>query len=88
MCTLSDDTQHVDRVQKSFIIHYSMFLLYCSAVNQVDVGYTKSYKESHSLYVSFCVSDIFLMTADLDSRNMSCVIKDYCTRAICCVWSE
>jgi len=32
--------------------------------------------------------DIHLMMADLDSRIMSqCIIKDYCTRSICCVWS-
>jgi len=40
----------------------------------------------NSPFKFFCLSDIYLTMADLDSRNMlQCIIKDYCTRSICCV---
>ena len=32
--------------------------------------------------------DIYAMMADLDSRNMLSIVKDYCTRPICCVRSD
>jgi hypothetical protein len=32
---------------------------------------------------SFCVSDIYLMTDDLDSRNLlQCIIQEYCARSV------
>jgi len=64
--------------------------------HRVDVGYTaRIIREKSPLYSdanynpyspkrtelhSFCVSDICLMMADLDSRNMwHCIIKDCCS---------
>ena len=58
---------------------------FSSVYTQVYVGIT----DSNIPYISFCVSDIYVMMADLDSRKMlQCITKDYCTRSICCVWSE
>jgi len=38
---------------------------------------------------TFCVSDIYLMMADLDSRNMfPCITKDECTTCVRFVWSN
>jgi hypothetical protein len=40
-------------------------------------------------YISDCVFNIYLLMADLDSRNLSqCIMKDYCTKFVCYVWSD
>jgi len=38
---------------------------------------------------SFYVSDLYLMMAKLENRNiLQFIIKVYCIRYICCVWSD
>jgi len=40
-------------------------------------------------FFSDSLSDIYLLKADLDSRNVSqCIIKDCSTKSICYVWSD
>jgi len=55
----------------------------------VTQSWVTYYRCANSQSGAFCISDIYLVTADLDSENMlECLIKDYFTRSICCVWSD